>query len=209
MRPRGFTYIGLLLAVALAGVALAAAGTLWSTETQREREADLLFAGDQYRRAITAYYETVPAGQARRFPQTLEDLLQDKRWPTNRRHLRRLYVDPITGTREWGIVRGPGETITGVYSLSTAKPLKRANFPKDYQQFTDAKAYSEWRFLYTASGSAPAPGAAAAAAPGAPGSPASPGTPGPTGAPTGPGGAQPMAAPMGPGSASPMAAPTK
>ena len=52
---RGFTYVGLLLAVALAGVALAAAGTLWSTVAQRDRELELLFVGDQYRRAIGSY----------------------------------------------------------------------------------------------------------------------------------------------------------
>lgn len=198
MPQRGFTYIGLLLALALAGVALAAAGTLWSTETQREREADLLFVGDQFRRAITAYYETVPAGQTRRFPQKLEDLLLDKRWPTTRRHLRRLYVDPITGAREWGLVRGPGETITGVYSLSSAAPLKHAKFPNDYVQFAAAKAYNEWRFVYTAAPGT-APGAAGAAAKAA--TPASPALPGPA---TGP-----MQAPAGPESAQPMAAPTK
>ena len=81
---RGFTYVGLLLAVALAGVALAAAGTLWSTTAKRDKELELLFVGDQYRRAIGSYYEGTPG--AKRYPQRLEDLLEDKRLAVTRRH---------------------------------------------------------------------------------------------------------------------------
>jgi len=152
MRPRGFTYIGLLLAIALAGTALAAAGTLWSTEAKRDREAELLFVGDQFRRAIAAYYEKTPGENTQpQFPAKLEDLVKDGRWQTVRRHLRKVYVDPITGSREWGIVRGPNERIMGVYSLSTAAPLKHAEFPKEYEQFASATTYREWTFVYSPS----------------------------------------------------------
>jgi type II secretory pathway pseudopilin PulG len=146
---RGFTYVGLLLAVALSGVALAGAGTLWSTQIKRDREADLIFIGDQYRRAITSFYETTPAGQQPRFPANFEELLQDRRFPTVRRHLRKVFADPITGTRDWGILRGPGNSIAGVHSRSTALPLKRDGFPSHYQSFGTAKSYSDWQFVYT------------------------------------------------------------
>jgi type II secretory pathway pseudopilin PulG len=148
-RQGGFTYIGLLLAIALAGTALAGAGTLWSTEAKRDREAELLFVGDQFRRAIASYYETAPAGQPNRFPSKLEDLVQDRRWPTVRRHLRKLYADPITGSPEWAIVRGPNETIAGVHSKSSVAPLKRAGFPKDYEQFSSATSYTDWKFAHS------------------------------------------------------------
>lgn len=160
----GFTYVGLLLVIALAGVALAGAGTLWSTETRRDREAELLFAGEQFQRAITAYYDLGPAG-VKQFPAKLEDLLQDRRFPTTRRYLRKIFVDPMTGNREWGLVRGPGGTITGVYSMSEAAPIKRADFPTQYKQFESAQSYRDWRFVYAPPG-------------GAPGTPAAPGTPG-------------------------------
>jgi type II secretory pathway pseudopilin PulG len=143
---RGFTYIGLLLAVALMGVALAGVGTLWSVALKRDKEAQLLFAGDQFRQAITAYYESTPAGQMQRLPASFDELLEDRRWPTVRRHLRQIYVDPMTDSRGWGIVRGPGETIAGVYSPSTAAPLKRANFPTIYEHFAEAKTYGDWQF---------------------------------------------------------------
>lgn len=146
MREHGFTYLGVLLSVALMGVILGNVGTLWSVAAKREKEAQLLFVGDQFRQAITSYYESTPTGQAQRLPASLEDLIEDRRWPTVRRHLRQVYIDPMTGTRQWGIVRGPGETIAGVYSHSTGTPLKRANFPRAYEHFAQAKSYGDWQF---------------------------------------------------------------
>jgi len=148
MRARGFTYIGLLIFVAIAGVALAGTGTLWSTQARRDREADLLFVGEEFRRAISAYYETAPAGQPPRFPAKLEDLVEDRRFPTVRRHLRKVYADPMTGGREWGVVRGPGDGIVGVYSLAPGAPLRKAGFPPLYAEFAAAKSYRDWRFVH-------------------------------------------------------------
>ena len=145
---RGFTYIGLLLAVALMGAALAATGSVWSVHAQREREADLLYAGDQIRAAIKRYYEEVPHGQQHRFPQRLEDLLLDRRWPTVQRHLRRLYLDPMTGSADWALVPAPGGGILGVHSRSTAAPLKRQGFGRLDTAFEDAATLADWRFVY-------------------------------------------------------------
>lgn len=147
-RARGFTYVGLLIAIALAGAALGAMGSLWSTDSRRERELELLFAGDQFRQAIGAYYAESPAGQPHRFPAKLEDLLTDKRWPTARRHLRKIFVDPMTGNREWMLVRAADQTIIGVYSASEDAPIKQANFPEEYARFEAAKSYREWQFVW-------------------------------------------------------------
>ena len=81
---QGFTYLALLIAVAVGGGVLAAIGELTSHAQQREKEAELLFAGHQYRQAIAAYYERAPGG-AKRFPQKLEDMLEDKRHPMPQR----------------------------------------------------------------------------------------------------------------------------
>jgi type II secretory pathway pseudopilin PulG len=152
MRERGFTYVALLIAVALAAAVLGVVGSLWSTDAKREREVELLFVGDQFRRAIGSYYEQAPAGQPHRFPARLEDLVQDRRWPTVRRHLRKIYLDPITGTRDWGLVRAADNTIIGVHSTSDAVPLKRANFDDEYDRFADARTYRDWRFIFTQQG---------------------------------------------------------
>ena len=52
----GFTYIGLLIAVVIIGIALSAVGTIWRTQAQREREQQLLFIGRDFQRAIASYY---------------------------------------------------------------------------------------------------------------------------------------------------------
>jgi type II secretory pathway pseudopilin PulG len=148
----GFTYIGLLIAVALMGTVLAAAGVVWHTQVQREREAELLFEGRQFAAAIGHFYERTPAGQPARFPPRLEDLLDDRRWPTTTRHLRRIWFDPITGKPEWGIVRAPDGGILGVYSLSREVPRKRAGFGEPYEEFASAGSYQDWRFVYVVPG---------------------------------------------------------
>jgi type II secretory pathway pseudopilin PulG len=161
-RASGFTYVGLLVIVALIGVSLAMTGEAWRTTAQREKERELLFVGDQFRKAITQYYDGTPGG-VKQFPNSLDDLLKDARYPTTRRHLRKVYRDPMTGKREWGLIRGPGDSIMGVYSLSKQAPMKRANFPPDYASFERAESYAAWRFAYSeanAEATAPAPGLA-------------------------------------------------
>ena len=145
LRSRGFTYIGLLILIALIGVALTAAAELTSTALQRDREEQLLFAGSAYAAAIDSYRRNSPG--AREFPQTLEVLVKDPRLPTVRRHIRRLYVDPITESLDWGIVRGPNNGIVGVYSKSEREPLKKANFSRRYQNLAGAKQYADWKFM--------------------------------------------------------------
>jgi len=143
----GFTYIGILIAMALFGVALAATGELWRTAAQREREQELLFAGSQFRSAFLSYYGATPAGKPR-YPRALEDLLEDHRFPVVRRHLRRIYPDPMTGTPEWGLVDAPGGGIAGVHSRSEAKPLKTGNFSPQDLKFEGAERYSDWKFVF-------------------------------------------------------------
>ena len=147
-QQRGFTYLALLFAIALHGAVLAAAGSVWSTAEKRERERELLFVGDQFRSAIAAYARGGPGIQGQ-LPRTLDDLLLDPRFPVNTRHLRRIFVDPITWKAEWGLVRTPdGNAIVGVYSLSDQAPLKKAHFEPADRAFEGAARYSDWKFVY-------------------------------------------------------------
>ena len=142
-RAGGFTYLTALFLVALLGVGLALTGEVWRTTAQREREAQLLYVGDQYRRAIERYYLSGPA----QYPRALRDLLKDERQLRTSRYLRKLYRDPITGSGEWGLVKTPAGEIVGVYSLSDAKPLKTSGFAAGYD-FSAATKYSDWQFTY-------------------------------------------------------------
>lgn len=145
---RGFTYAAVLAAVVVVGIA-AEVATLSTTRIVRaEREAELLFRGQAYQRAIASYRRAHGA-----FPRALDDLLDDPRSP-GRRHIRALYPDPV-GEGEWRLIPAAGGGIGGVASRSTARPLKTANFPPGLETFGEAEAYSEWVFEYAP----PAPGA--------------------------------------------------
>ena len=172
----GFTYIGLLTVVAISGVALGATGVLWQTEAKREKERELLFIGNQFRRAIEQYHSRTP-GTVKAFPRSLEELVHDTRHPIPMRHLRRIYADPMTGRADWQLISGAGGGIVGVRSRSPAKPLKQRGFRGRDAGFTDREQYAEWAFVYS-----PPPTPAAgkpAAKPGAkPAAPAQPATKG-------------------------------
>lgn len=123
---RGFTYLGLLFAVALSGGGLALYGQSTATALQREHERELQFRGEEIRRAIESHVRATPPGQPR-YPRRLEDLLLDTRGPAPRHHLRRIYADPFTGRADWVLLPAPGEAqgVAGVRSRSTRAALKR------------------------------------------------------------------------------------
>jgi type II secretory pathway pseudopilin PulG len=140
----GFTYLTVLFAVAFAGVGLALLGEAWDTASRRERETELLYVGDQYRRAIERYY----LNGAQRYPRTLQEMLKDPRSLETRRYLRQLYPDPLRGTPDWVLIRAPDGGIMGVHSRSQDKPLKLANFRLRDRDFEGAAKYSDWKFVY-------------------------------------------------------------
>src|SRR5689334_18277728 len=123
---RGFTYLGMLVIVALMGFGLAAFGELYSHAAQRERERELLFVGNQFRDAIASYYNKSPGAKV--YPKKLEDLVEDTRFPMPLRHLRRVYRDPMTGTADWALVEAPGGGFMGVHSVSEETPIKSGDF---------------------------------------------------------------------------------
>lgn len=142
-RQRGFTYIGLLFAVAILGITLASVGVVWSAQMRRERESQLLFVGDQYRQAIGRYLQ---AGGT--YPQSLADLVEDKRAPMPRRFLRRLYPDPMTGAADWELIQNADGGIMGVASSSQQQPIKVANFRPLDAAFENAECYCGWKFIF-------------------------------------------------------------
>lgn len=111
-------------------------------------EQALLEIGEDFRRALDSYRTATPIGQ-RTSPATLHDLLRDPRYPSVRRHLRRLPVDPITGRPDWGTVRGPDGGIAAIHSQSAAMPLKQANFSASWQSLAGKTRYRDWEFSAT------------------------------------------------------------
>ena len=145
-RGRGVVLLALLLCIAFLGVMVMLGAESWATTLQRERETELLFAGEQYRAAIRHYYFAAPPGQTRVLPASIDELLEDHRYPIPVRHLRRPYPDPITG-QDWRLVM-IGQRISGVYSPSDLSPLKQKNFPVAYAAFEGRASYREWTFIF-------------------------------------------------------------
>ena len=150
LRQRGFTYLGVMLIVALMGFGLAAFGELYSHAAQREKERELLFVGGQFRDAIASYYNKSPGAKV--YPKKLDDLLEDKRFPMPQHHLRRVYSDPMTGKADWALVDAPGGGFMGVHSLSEETPIKSGNFATKEAFFEDAENYTKWMFTYSPTG---------------------------------------------------------
>ncbi len=144
MQQRGFTYVTVLFLVAMMSTGLALIGEVWETSSAREKEAELLHVGNEYRKAIERYYLSGP----KQYPKDLAHLVKDPRQPGTVRHLRRLYPDPITGKDEWGLVKSADGGFAGVHSLSEAAPLKVAGFAVRDASFEGKSKYSDWQFVF-------------------------------------------------------------
>jgi type II secretory pathway pseudopilin PulG len=168
---RGFTYIALLAAIVIIGISLGATGKYWQHVMMREKEAELLFRGDQYRLAVERYYlAKIPL----QYPPSIDDLLKDNRFPQAKRHLRQQYKDPITND-DFEVIKDltKGNRITGVYSKSEKEPLRTAGFDEPYKEFEGKKQYKEWKFLFNPQ-SGPMGRPPGTALPGHPGNPLNP-----------------------------------
>lgn len=162
-RARGYAFLFTLLLVALLGVGLVVTSEIDTTLSRREREQALLQIGHEFRAALARYQAARPGGVIGRYPLELRELVEDPRFPRATRHLRRVYVDPMTHKAEWGVVRQDGR-IVGVYSLSTDEPLRQDNFDEDDAAFKGARRYRDWVFLHPPS-RVLLPAAAAASSP--------------------------------------------
>ena len=163
----------LLVSMAAAGILMSAALPVWSQAARREHEAELVFRGEQYARAVQLYQRTYAGA----FPPDVETLLEE-------RFLRRRYRDPMAEDGEFRIVyesamdalpgepaatERPGETVV---PPAVAAPPVRGRARSNEEQggvvgvvsrsdaaslriYNGATRYSEWIFLHTAVSDAP------------------------------------------------------
>jgi len=144
-RQGGLVLLALMIMLVLIGVGALGAAEVWATALKREREAELLFIGEQYRRAIAEYWKVSPGRRA--FPPSVDSLLTDERFPNPVHHLRRIYRDPMSDTGEFEVIK-QANGVVGIHSTSQDAPIKRARFPKVYKQFETAESYSQWQFIF-------------------------------------------------------------
>lgn len=146
VRSTGFTYIGVLALIAVLTLVGTAGVRVGLLAHRRVAEEALLQIGTEFSDALGRYAAVTPRG-APDAPKALEDLLRDPRFPGTVRHLRRIYSDPLTGSRRWGLVfTEDGEQLVGVYSLARGRPIKAAGFDERFAGFNAQAAYSAWVF---------------------------------------------------------------
>ena len=151
INERGVTYLMLMFAIVLIGIATTAAAKKWKTTVQRELEMDLLAKGIEIQNALALYSATIKAGRVMPgevYPQTLADLT---RLP--KPFLRKVYLDPMEHG-EWEYLRAPTGGIMGVRSKSRAKPFRQRNFPFAVRHFEGRATYRDWVFQHPSPSSA-------------------------------------------------------
>ena len=101
---RGYLMVALLVAMSIMAILMGASLPAWRTWAQREKEAELIFRGEQYARAIALFQQRF--GNAS--PPDIDTLV-------NQRFLRKKYKDPMTGEDFQLVLAGgiPGEGGTG------------------------------------------------------------------------------------------------
>lgn len=142
---RGVTYLMLMFAIVLIGVATSAAAKQWKVMVTRELEVDLLAKGIEIQQALALYSATMKAGRVipgEIYPQTLADLTRPPK-----PFLRKVYLDPITHG-EWEYLRAPTGGIMGIRSKSKAEPFRKREFPMAVRHFDGRKSYHDWVFQY-------------------------------------------------------------
>ena len=164
----GYAMAALLISLAVMGVLMSMLLPVWSQAAQREREAELVFRGEQYARAIELYQRQFVGA----FPPNVDSLVEQ-------RFLRRVYKDPMTEDGEFQLLyqaqgadvvgapataprpgqvigepiragrssgptttSGPRGGVIGVVSKSTERSLRIYN---------GGSTYSEWVFVHVPS----------------------------------------------------------
>ena len=118
-RQSGYTYLGVLLAVALLGIALAGVSEIWVKTRQRQKMVQMQWVMEQYRKAIESYYYS-NTGSVHFYPRSIKNLLEDERHLTVKRHLRKSYENPFTQSADWIFITMHDGGITGI---QTREPL--------------------------------------------------------------------------------------
>lgn len=116
VNQKGFSYLAMLFFIATIAISMAVVTERDSVKLQREKERDWLFIGQQYQQAIASYYKLSPDG-INVFPNSIAALLHDDRHIQPIRHLRKVYLDPLT-LQPWAELHNEEGQLIGVYSHS-------------------------------------------------------------------------------------------
>jgi type II secretory pathway pseudopilin PulG len=90
----GFTLVGVVVAIAILTILIAAVGPSIATILERDRETELIFRGKQYARAILAFQKRYG-----RYPNDLKEMFKNRP-----RTIRQLWKDPMCNCDDWKVI---------------------------------------------------------------------------------------------------------
>lgn len=121
---RGHLLVGLMVLIAVMLIMLTVTAQSWTHLMRRDREAELIFRGEQYARAIEFYKQE--HGQ---YPLQLKLLAEDG--PHRHRFIRRLWDDPLSEDGEWGklYLSPTGKGYINPYATLATDPFAAGGLP--------------------------------------------------------------------------------
>ncbi len=122
MKPRGFTLIELLVVLAIMGALLTLVVPRYFEQAERAKETVLRENLTVMRASIDRFH-----GDRGLYPQTLEELVE-------RRYLREVPMDTVTGSRTTWTLVAPADGQAGIYDVRSGAPGKAK----------DGSDYSHW-----------------------------------------------------------------
>ena len=170
---RGYAMAGLLVTLGMMGILASILLPVWTQAAKREREAELIFRGEQYARAVELYQRRYVGA----YPPDLDTLVEQ-------RFLRRMYTDPMTEDGEFRVVyfsqiaevQGEPPTASRPGEETEADPDSETDGPRladrirfdDGEQggvvgvvsrsedeslriYNDRERYNEWAFIHATS----------------------------------------------------------
>src|ERR1039457_4761394 len=155
---RGYTLVALMVGLTVMSILIAAVLPMASAESQRDKEAELIFRGFQYAEGIRTFRKRYG-----RYPNTLKEMFEMRP-----RTLRKLWKDPMTNSDKWGLITLAGAPLTtpgggmaptpaptptpgGLGNPGTAPPgpimgVYSTSKKKGYRLFSGRENYNEWQF---------------------------------------------------------------
>jgi len=148
---RGYIMVVLLVSMAITAVWMTAALPSWRQQVIREREAELIFRGESYARAIQLYRQK----NNQNLPPSVDILVSQK-------YLRKKYKDPITG-KDFLVVggvglqpggvgvpqTGPGVPSNGAFGAAGIIGVRSTSNDQSIRIYNNQQTYSQWAFDFT------------------------------------------------------------
>jgi general secretion pathway protein G len=148
---RGLTLVELIVAFTIMALLTTMAVPLARYKVRRDKERELRYALREMRKAIDDYKDAALAGKIEvklgtdGYPETLDQLVQGVKLLQNAegkkiKFLRRIPVDPMTNTREWGMRSEQDDPASQSWGRQNVFDV----YTKSTDRAADGTPYAEW-----------------------------------------------------------------